>query len=229
MNEGAKKMGSIITIAALVIGLGVGFGVGKMNNDSTNSSSSHSAMASADTTKASDLRADLVMLGTEHMDLTYAAVAAALDGSPNAEAAKADLIKNGTDISGAVGSVYGKDAQTKFQDIWNLHLTEFVNYAVAAKGGDEAGKAKAMESIKTGYTQPISALLAGANPNLLQKDLEAGFGEHIDMTAQMIENHVKGDYEAEATLRGESADHLKGLMSVLAGAIVKQYPDKFKD
>jgi hypothetical protein len=225
--KGAAMGGTIVVIVAAVIGLAAGYGIGHKSGSSSMSSSSMSSMSTT-SDKASDLRANLVVLGAEHMDLTYHAVDAALDGTPNADAAKADLIKNGTEISTAIGSIYGKDAQAKFQDIWNLHLNDFVKYALASKGGDEAGKQAALADIKTGYTVPISQLLAGANPNLPEKTLETAFNEHIDMTAQMIDDHVNGDYTGEANLREQSVDHLKGLMSTLAAAIVKQYPDKFK-
>lgn len=230
-RQGTMKAAVLTAVVALVVGGGVGYAAGHAKSStSTNSSNTNSSSMdmTASSGKASDLRANLVALGTQHMDLTNQAIDAALDGSPNADAAKADLIKNGTEISGAIGSVYGKDAQTKFQDIWNLHLNDFVKYAVASKSGDTAGKTAALQDIQTGYTVPISQLLSGANPNLPEKTLESAFGEHIDMTAQMIDNHVKGDYTAEANLREQSVEHLKGLMSTLSGAIVKQYPDKFK-
>lgn len=228
-KQGAVASGTIAAIVALVIGLGAGYGIGHTNKSSTTKADSMNMSSMSNSGKASDLRANLVALGTQHMDLTDQAVDAALDGSPNADEAKADLIKNGQEISAAVGSVYGQAAQNKFQDIWNLHLGDFVKYAVASRGGDEAGKQAALKDIHDGYTVPISQLLSGANPNLPEKTLESAFGEHIDMTAQMIDDHVKGDYTAEANLREQSVDHLKGLMSTLAGAIVKQYPDKFKD
>jgi hypothetical protein len=224
-KQGATTTVAVVAIIALLIGGVIGYAICHRDDDPH---SSMSSMSTSSGNKASDLRANLVALGTQHMDLTDQAVDAALDSSPNADATKADLIKNGTEISAAIGSVYGKDAQTKFQDIWNLHLNGFVKYAVASKGGDEAAKAAALQEINVGYTKPISQLLSTANPNLPEKTLEDGFNEHIDMTAQMIDNHVKGDYTAEANLREQSVEHLKGLMTTLSGAIVKQYPDKFK-
>jgi hypothetical protein len=228
-NQSVARAAMVAAIVALIIGGAVGYGVGHAKASSkSDSMSTMSSMTAASGSKASDLRANLVALGTQHMDLTAQAVDAALDGSPNADAAKADLIKNGTEISAAIGSVYGADAQAKFQDIWNLHLNDFVKYAVASKGGDAAGKAAALQDINTGYTMPISKLLSGANPNLPEKALVDGFNEHIDMTAQMIDDHVKGDYTGEASLREQSVEHLKGLMTTLSGAIVKQYPAKFQ-
>ncbi len=223
----SKSMGSVAVTAvvALVIGLAIGYGVWHKKDTATTSNSQVTATSA---TKAADLRANLVSLGVQHQDVTTQAVDAALDGSPNADAAKADLIKNGESISAAIGSVYGQAAQDKFQAIWNVHLNDFVKYAVAAKGGDEAGKTAAMQDINTNYTKPISKLLSGANPNLPEKTLESAFGEHIDMTAQTIDDHVAGKYTDEAALRVQSAAHIKAIMSTLAGAIVKQYPSKFQ-
>lgn len=229
MKDLNEKGAVLVSALLLIVGLAAGFGVAKTmdsGDDNTNKTSTHNS-ASKTSDKASDLRADLVAIGTEHQDLTAMAVAQALDGAPGAEAAKADLIKNGETLSAAVGSVYGADAQKKFNDIWNVHLLGFVDYAVASKSGDEAAKTAALTKIDTEYTKPISALLSGANPNLPNDALVSGFGEHIGMTAKMIDFHVAGNYTEEAKMRADAVTHLKGLMTTLAGAIVKQYPDKF--
>lgn len=227
--ENSTKQPNTAVVAAivLILGLGVGFGVAKaINHNSTPTTTTATAVPAADT-KAGDLRATLVSLGVQHMDLTDQAVDAALDGAPNAAAAKADLISNGQSISAAVGSIYGQAAQDKFQGLWNTHLTDFVNYAVAAKTGNQAAKTAALTDINDNYTKPISQLLSGANPNLPEATLETAFGDHVTMTAQMIDLHVSGKYTEEAAMRAMGDQHLEGLMSTLAGAIVKQYPSKF--
>lgn len=224
LNQTGAVSAGVTLAVALVIGLAVGFGVGHASKSNTNNSQSNNSMMSP---KAADLRANLVSLGVQHQELAHKAVDAALDGGPDANAAKNQLIQNGKDISDAVGSVYGQAAGQKFDDIWNVHLNDFVKYAVASKSGDEAGKQAALQDIDTNYTKPISQLLASANPNLPEKTVESLFKEHIDMTAQAIDDHAKGDFSAEQTLVVQSADHIKMIMSTLAGAIVKQYPDKF--
>lgn len=224
-NVGASTMLLLVSVIGLLVGLGVGYGA--WHKAKATSSGQNSSVAVTSNTKAADLRATLVNLGVQHMDLTNSAVDAALDGAPGADAAKADLIKNGQNIAAAVGSVYGQAAQTKFDDIWNVHLNDFVKYAVADKTGDTAGMQAALDDIKANYTKPISILLSGANPNLPEATLESAFGEHVDMTAQMIDDHVKGKYSDESTQREMAATHIGGLMSTLAGAIVTQYPDKF--
>lgn len=224
LNQAGAVGVGVGVIVALVIGLAAGFGVGHAGS---NKNDDHHMTMQASTTKASDLRADLVSLGVQHQELAQRAVDAAMDGSPDADAVKAQLIQNGKDISDAVGSVYGQAAGQKFNDTWNVHLVDFVKYATAAKSGDEAGKQAAAQDIDANYTKPISKLLASANPNLPEQTLESAFREHIDMTAQAVDDHAKGDYQAEQALIVKSNDHIKMLMSILAGAIAKQYPSKF--
>lgn len=210
----------------LVIGGLAGFGIAKAaTNDEGHTHMSSTTPSSA--TKAADLRSGLVTLGIEHMSLTDQAVAAALDGTPNASATGAALYKNGTDIGAAVGSIYGKDAEATFNSVWKLHLDEFVKYAVASKSGDAAGKQAALDTIDSQYTKPLAQYLAKANPNLPEDVLESSLRDHVQMTAQMIDYHVAGDYTAEANELSMANKHLEGLFSTLAAGIVKQYPDKF--
>ncbi len=233
MQEESKKMNGMAAVVAgvaLVVGLGVGYGISNSMDDNGGNDamkSSKSATAPSSATKAADLRSTLVKYGTEHMILTQSAVADALDGSPGATASGEALYKNGTDIGAAVGSIYGKDAETTFNTVWKLHLDEFVKYAVAGKTGDEAGKAAALESISTNYTKPLAAYLAKANPNLPQATLEGALNDHVLMTAKMIDLHVAGDYAGEQKELEMANDHLEGLFSTLAGGIVTQFPDKF--
>lgn len=234
MKSSRNESGSIVLVAVVLVAVAaiglIGFKVMSASNAKNETAVTNvSASAGTNTVKASDLRADLVTLGVEHMSLTNKAVDDALDGTKTAPASGAALYANGTDIGAAVGSVYGADAEKTFNAVWKLHLDQFVNYAVAASKGDEAGKKAALDAISTGYTKPLSAYLAKANPNLPQATLETALDDHVQMTAVMIDHHVKGDYEAEMKELRHANQHLKGVFSVLAGGIVKQYPEKFQD
>lgn len=228
MNEPTKSsMGLyVMAIVVLVIGLGAGYGIAKAHDNHTKTAST-SVTSQPASSKAAGLQASLVTLGVQHMDLTNQAIDAALDGSADAASLKAALIANGTEISTAIGSVYGQAAQTQFQTLWNTHLTDFVNYAVAGKTGNAAAKTAALADIDANYTKPIAKLLSGANPNLPQATLETAFSDHVSMTAAVIDDHVAGNYVKEASDQLMAVHHIQGLMSTLAGAIVKQYPSKF--
>jgi hypothetical protein len=228
-----KKMSGMlvgISIAMLIVGGLIGFGITKASDNSSKKdvqTQLTAAMVPTSATKAADLRANLVTLGVAHMDLTDAAIDAALDGAPNAAAVGNDLYTNGNQIGAAVGSVYGKSAETTFDAVWKLHLDDFVKYAVADKSGDSAGAAAALADIDANYTKPLAQFLAKANPNLPEATLEGALRDHVTMTATMIDDHVQGKYADEAAERDMSAQHLNGLFSTLAAGIVKQYPAKF--
>ena len=227
MDQSNSKRNVGVPILMVVIGLVVGFAITMATASAYYNNKLDAANVSTSTTKAADLRANLVTLGLEHMTLTNQAVDAALDGSPSAAATGAALYANGNTIGATVGSVYGKDAETTFDSVWKLHLDEFVKYAVAGKTGDAAGKQAALDSIQQNYTVPLAQYLAKANPNLPESALQTALSDHVAMTAMMIDDHIKGDYKAEAADLDMANTHMKDLFSTLAGAIVKQYPSKF--
>jgi hypothetical protein len=233
MEPSTNKSSStaLVGIVAVIIGALIGFGITKATEtkSSSNSDNSSTMAMTATSSKASDLRANLVTLGVEHMIMTDQAVDAALDGSPNATASATALYANGNDIGAAVGSVYGASAQNTFDSVWKLHLDQFVAYAVAGSKGDEAGKAAALASIDANYTKPLAQYLAKANPNLPEATLQTALGDHVSMTAKMIDLHNAKDYTGEAAQLKAANTHIEGLMSTLAGGIVKQYPSKFSN
>jgi hypothetical protein len=226
MQHSNKAAAVLIAVVMLIVGGLAGYAIAKSARSNDSNAHASASVPSSDT-KAADLRSGLVSLGVEHMMLTDQAVSAALDGTGNASATGAALYKNGTNIGAAVGSVYGKDAETTFNTVWKLHLDEFVKYAVASKSGDAAGKQAALDTIDNQYTKPLAQYLAKANPNLPEKVLESSLREHVQMTAQMIDAHVQGDYTAETDQLAMANKHLEGLFSTLAAGIVKQYPEKF--
>ncbi len=232
MKLSNNENGNIALIAvAVVAGLVIGFAGGRvMKSDTkTDTKASSTAAAPSTATKAADLRSTLVTLGLEHMTLTNAAVDAALDGSKTADATGAALYANGNEIGATVGTVYGKDAETTFDAVWKLHLDEFVKYAVADSKGDTAAMKASLDAIDTGYTKPLSAYLAKANPNLPEATLNTVLSDHVQMTATMIDEHVAGKYADEQATLKEANQHIEVIFSTLAGGIVKQFPDKFQN
>lgn len=226
MNNSQKMSRWGVAIIMLVVGGLIGFGITKAATHNNDSQIQASQTPTTDT-KAADLRSNLVTLGVEHMSLTNQAIDGALDGSPNASKTAAALYQNGNDIGTAVGSVYGNDAETTFDSVWKLHLDQFVKYAVASSKGDSKSKKAALDTIETGYTKPLAQYLAKANPNIDEAALESALADHVAMTAKMIDEHVQGKYADEASELTMANQHIEGIFSSLAGAIVKQYPGKF--
>jgi hypothetical protein len=215
--------GIVIGVVMLVVGGLAGFGITKASDNSNKTVS----VAPTSATSAADLRATLVNLGVQHMSLTDQAVDAALDGSPDATALDTALNNNGKAIGAAVGSIYGTSAQNTFDTVWQVHLNDFVKYAVADKQGDSAGMSAALSDIQTSYTVPLAQYLAKANPNLPEATLQSALEMHVSMTAKMIDDHVQGNYTAETNELNMGNNDITNLFSTLAEGIVKQYPSKF--
>ena len=227
MDQSNKSRSRGLPIILGIIGLVLGFGITLLAAMSYYHNKLDMAAVPTSATKAADLRATLVTLGVEHMTLTNQAIDAALDGSPTASASATALYANGNTIGAAVGSIYGKDAETTFDSVWKLHLDQFVNYAVADKKGDATAKQAALDTIQSSYTVPLAQYLAKANPNLPESALQTALTDHVNMTAMMIDDHVKGDYTAEYADLDMANTHMKDLFSTLAGGIVTQFPSKF--
>src|SRR5436190_696464 len=81
------------------------------------------------TATASDLRAALTALLGEHTYLAASATNAAIGGrTAEFQAAAAALDSNSVDLSKAIGSVYGADAESAFLTGWRNHIGLFVDY-----------------------------------------------------------------------------------------------------
>lgn len=230
-QEGIAAVAALLVILVVAVIGFAAFKISDKNKDThiiaDSSVPSMTAAAPNTATKAADLRSTLVRLGSEHMLLTNTAVDQTLDGSPAATASTAALIQNGKDIGAVIGKFYGKEAETTFDTVWQIHLEQFVAYAGASAKGDAVGKATALKNIDEKYTKPLAAYLAKSNPNLPEKTLNAVLGDHVTMTADMIDLHVAKKYTEEYAKLAESNKHIEGIFSTLAGGIVKQYPAKF--
>jgi hypothetical protein len=212
-------------VIALVIGIGGGYAVGKSKDDKQHNDQVTS-MPSTDT-KAADLRVILNGLEQEHVALASEATRAGFDGSANFAPAAASLDKNSHDLAAAVGSVYGMDAEAKFYEIWNSHIGFFVDYTKAAKAGDKAGMDKAVTNLG-GYVDAISDFFSKANPNLPKDAVAALVNEHVGLLKAAVDNYGSGDLAGSYAKEREARTQIGTIANTMAGAIVKQSPQKFQ-
>jgi site-specific recombinase XerC len=177
--------------------------------------------------KSADLRVALNNALREHAVLAAFATNAALGGrQPEFQAAAGALDANSVDISKAIGSVYGKGAEDAFLPLWRKHIGMFVDYTTGVATKDKAKQDKAINDL-VGYTQDFGAFLNSANPNL-PKDVVAGLVKsHALSLKEVVDAQGAGDQaKAFAGLR-KAAAHMQMVADPLAGAIVKQFPQKF--
>lgn len=177
-------------------------------------------------TPAVNLRVTLNALERQHVDLASAATRAGFDGRPEFTAVAGELDKNSVSIADAIGSIYGAGARDKFLEIWRSHITFFVNYTVAAKKGDNAGMAKAVQDLG-GYEDAIADFLSGANPNLPRAAVKQLVTEHVGLLKATVDAYGAGDYAMSYAKQTEAYNQIGKIADNLSGAIVKQNPTKF--
>lgn len=175
---------------------------------------------------AADLQASLDQLLSEHADLTVLGMQRIYDGAPDVQALSNQLSQNTDQLSQAIGSVYGAGAASQFKTIWTNHVGFFVNYAQAVKANDSAKKQQALTDL-AGYKAQIAALLSGANPNLDNGTVQQVFQAHIDQLSGALDAYESKDYAKAYSLFDQAQAHMFMAGGALAGAIAKQFPQKF--
>src|SRR4051812_40864706 len=179
-------------------------------------------------TGASALRSTLTAGLQEHVYLAGIAVDNAVTHgltSPEFKAAAATLDKNSVALSQAIGGIYGDPAGAQFLKIWRQHIGFFVDYTKGRATKNAALVRKANKDLD-GYRSQFGAFMAKANPNLTQAAVANDLKGHIATLEAAIDAVVAKDANAFNLLQA-AAEHMPGTAAVLAGAIAKQYPEKF--
>jgi cytochrome c556 len=177
---------------------------------------------------ASELRSLLTAQLTEHVYLAGIAVTQGVGEGLDSKAFAASagtLDKNSKALAKSIESVYGADAGKQFLALWRAHIGFFVEYTKAKATKNAKGAAKAQKKLD-GYRTEFGAFLESANPNLTQAAVAEELKPHVASLSAAIDSVVAGKGDAFDKLR-EAASHMPQTANVLAGAIVKQSPEKF--
>jgi hypothetical protein len=184
----------------------------------------HSSMQSM---SAADLRTGLNALLSEHVDLAAAATGHALGGREAPfKAAAGALDANSVDLSKAIGSVYGADAEQAFLPLWRKHIGFVVDYTVGLASKDKPKQDKAVSEL-IGYTEDFGAFLSSANPNLPKEAVAGLVKGHILSLKEVIDAQAAGDFPKAYMSARKAYGHMHMIGDPLAGAIAKQFPDTF--
>lgn len=176
---------------------------------------------------ASDLRADLDHLLSEHFVLAASSMQKAYDESPDWEQVEWALDENVKDMGTALEPLYGEEGANEFVRIFESHNQYTDDYVQAVKNEDEEAKQEAEDNI-AGFADEFSSFLDAATESNLPKDaaMEAlvAHEEDVQMT---FDHYVAGEYQESYTSYREGFKRMFDISKVLSGAIVAQFPDQF--
>ncbi len=176
----------------------------------------------------SDLRLTLNRLLSEHVTLAAAATGAALGGrNKEFEAAAAALDMNSQDLAKAIGSVYGEAAGEAFLPLWRKHIGFFVDYTVATAKGSGKGQKKAVDDLVQ-YADDFGAFLSSATPSLPKAAVADLVKMHILSLKDVVDAQANRKPQLAYQKIREASMHMQMIADPLADAIIKQFPEKFR-
>ena len=190
-----------------------------MGHESMGSESMAPATTDSD---AANLRVSLDQLLGEHIILASKATGAALGGRNDQFAAYGDLLNtNGTDLGAAIGSIYGSDAQDKFNEIWSAHNGFFVDYTTGVATKDKAKADKAVADLTGTYVPDFSKFIAGATglPEAAVTDLITA---HVVQTKAIVDAQAAKDWKGAYDAIRTAYAHMQMIGDALAPAIATQ-------
>lgn len=170
---------------------------------------------------------DMQTLWQQHMEWTYAAVAAIATDAPNVTETADRLMKNQEDLGNAIKPHYGEDAGNALTALLKAHISGAVDILVAAKAGDTDAQNAAVTA-EYANAKEIGDFLSAANPdNWSQASMEDMMTVHIDQTLVYATDMLAGHY-ADAISNYDLAEaHMVEMGDMLSAGIIAQFPDKF--
>jgi hypothetical protein len=173
--------------------------------------------------KASDLRAGLTFLLTQHVYDAGIAISTAVANkgsltAPTSAGAVKALDANSVALADALGSVY-PDAKAPFLASWRQHIGFFVDYTLGKATGNKAQVAKATKDLD-GYRTSFGQLINSVVPELPADAVAMELVPHVQSLFTAIDDVVAGSPNAFKDL-STAAGHMPGTAATLAGGIAE--------
>jgi len=180
------------------------------------------AKEAADLDKAPEqLRSAFAMLLGEHMELIVDAQRATFAGSPEFEAAAAQVNANTATLAKAMGGIVGPEKAAEFQRAWANHVEGLMAYTSAVAGKDEAAKTVAKENLD-GFAERLALYFSDVVRNVLTTDpLTEAITAHDTHLIDQVDAYAAKDYAHAQQLQEDGYQQMLGVANVLVDAIEK--------
>lgn len=166
-------------------------------------------------------------LWSQHMEWTYATIAAFASGSSGFAATLDRLLANQTDLGNAIKPYYGDAAGDQLTALLKAHIDGYVPVLQAAKAGDTGGVDTAFAAVLANGVQ-IGDFLASANPdNWSAHMMEDMMNTHNNQTLGYAAGQLQGDFGGSISDYGVAEAHMADMADMLTEGIIAQFPDEF--
>ena len=180
------------------------------------------------TAKELTLHDGMRSLWEDHVTWTRLAVIALIDGSPDADATVARLLRNQSDIGQAVSAFYGRAAGARLTGLLRQHIVVAADVIAAAKAGDTA-KLGVAQARWTANADRIAAFLAAANPGSWPLgEMKAMLRTHLRLTTAEVVARLQARWAADVAAYDRIRTQALGMADMLTEGIVAQFPTRFR-
>jgi hypothetical protein len=143
-----------------------------------------------------------------------------------AAAAETEAVANAKQIAAAIEPYYGKEASEKLFGLLAGHYGAVKDYLEATASGSKPKQDAALKKL-AGNAEEIARFLSSANPHLPFDTLNGLLAAHGAHHVQQIQQLHDRQYAAEAKTWEAMKKHIYVIADALAGAIAKQFPNRF--
>jgi hypothetical protein len=110
--------------------------------------------------------------------------------------------------------------------LWRKHIGFFVDYTVGVATKDKAKQDKAVSDL-INYSSDFGAFLSSANPNLPKNVVADLVKTHVVTLKDVVDAQAMSDWPKAYSAIRSAYHHMPMIGDPLAGAIVKQFPNRF--
>jgi hypothetical protein len=164
------------------------------------------------------LRSELGRQLGEHVALAIGTLRAGATDSPDFAAAAAALDGNTSDLSAAIGSLFGEPAGSKFMTLWADHIDQLVGYTAGVAGGDEGKRTAARAALRDVERRLAGFLDAAGGGQLGSPALAQALLAHDNTLLHQVDAFVAKDYPQANDLSYRAYQDMFGLARQLSDA-----------
>ena len=151
------------------------------------------------------LRSELNRLLGEHVALAVPALRAGATNSPDFPQAAAALNGNTSDLSAAMGTLFGAPAGQQFMTIWADHIDQLMSYTAAVAANDEGRREAALGRLREFETRLAGFLDSATGSGAAHStDLATAFLAHNEMLTQQVDAFSGKDYPRAHALANDT-------------------------
>ena len=168
-----------------------------------------------------NLRSAFAMLLGEHMELVVDAQRATFAGSPEFDAAAAQVNANTATLTKAMSGIVGPKKAAEFEAAWANHVEGLMAYTAAVASKDEAAKTVAKENLDA-FAERLALYFSDVVRNVLATDpLTDAITAHDAHLINQADAYAAKDYARAQQAQDEGYSQMVGVANVLVDAIEK--------